>query len=97
MQLTLREISKLRVPVLIWGVLTVVAAVAGPFGTMQAMGPVGRALYWGAVIACSIGLNIGANRLALGRAGPASRACEDRIENCSALDILRAPLHSERR
>lgn len=71
MQFTLREISMLRVPALIWLALTLVAAVAGPFGTMEAMGLGGRALYWGGVVGCSIGLNIGANKLAdrHGRAG----------------------------
>lgn len=67
MQLTLREITKLRVLVLIWGALTVVAAVAGPFGTMEAMGLGGRVLYWGGVVGCSIGLNIVAGRLAQGQ------------------------------
>lgn len=64
MQFTLREITRLRIPLLIWGALTAVAAVAGPFGTLDAMGLGGRALYWGGVIGVSIGLNLGANVLA---------------------------------
>lgn len=57
MQLALREIMRLKVPLLIWGVVTAVAAVAGPFGTHDAMGLEGRALYWGAVSGGSILLN----------------------------------------
>ena len=45
MQLALREMTRHRVPILIWLVVTVVAAVAGPFGTLDAMGIGGRALY----------------------------------------------------
>lgn len=67
MQFTLREISKLRIPLLIWVTLSVVAAVAGPFGTLEAMGLGGRLVYWSGVVGVSIGLNSGANRLAEGR------------------------------
>jgi hypothetical protein len=64
MQFTLREITRVRVPLLIWLVLTVVIAVAGPFDTMQAMGLGGRALYWGGVVGCSVVLTNGATYLA---------------------------------
>ncbi|MEH6644828.1 LytTR family DNA-binding domain-containing protein [Sulfitobacter sp.] len=67
MHFALREITRFRVPVVIWIVLTVVAAVAGPFGTFEAMGLGGRALYWGSVIAGSIVLNLCAVALADGR------------------------------
>lgn len=67
MQFTLREISKLRIALLIWVTLSVVAAVAGPFGTLEAMGLGGRLVYWSGVVGVSIGLNTGANGLAEGR------------------------------
>lgn len=57
MHLALREIRRFRVPLLIWLMLSVVAAVAGPFGTMEAMMPVDRLLYWGGVVGGSILLN----------------------------------------
>ncbi len=64
MQLTLREMRRFRVPLLIWVTLSVVAAVAGPFGTLNALGLGGRFLYWGAIVGCSVGLGIGASLLA---------------------------------
>lgn len=67
MEFTLREISKLRIALLIWVTLSVVAAVAGPFGTLEAMGLGGRLVYWSGVVGVSIGLNTGANGLAEGR------------------------------
>lgn len=71
MQLALREITRRRVPLMIWAMVTVVAAVAGPFGTHDAMGLGGRALYWGAVAGGSILLNFGARHVAreMGRLG----------------------------
>ncbi len=64
MQLALREISRHRVPLMIWVVVTALTAVAGPFGTLDAMGLGGRALYWGGVSAISIVLSFGAQALA---------------------------------
>lgn len=64
MQLTLREMRRFRVPLLIWATLSVVAAVVGPFGTLNALGLGGRFLYWGAIVGCSVGLGIGASLLA---------------------------------
>lgn len=64
MQFALREMTRHRVPLLIWLVVTAVAAVAGPFGTLDAMGLTGRALYWGGVAAGSILLSFGARWLA---------------------------------
>ena len=71
MQFALREITRHRVPLLIWLVVTVVAAVAGPFGTLDAMGIGGRALYWGGVAGGSILLSFAARWLArdMGRWG----------------------------
>ncbi len=71
MQFTLREMMRLRVPLMIWFAVTAVAAVSGPFGTLEAMGVGGRTLYWGGVAGISIGLSIGANVLTkrLGRVG----------------------------
>jgi len=67
MQVTLREIRWVRVPLLIWLVVTVVAAVAGPFGTLGALETGARTAYWGAVAGGSIALNFAAARLARGR------------------------------
>lgn len=71
MQLALREMTRHRVPILIWLVVTVVAAVAGSFGTLDAMGIGGRALYWGGVTGGSILLSFAARWLArdMGRWG----------------------------
>lgn len=63
MHLTLRELEHLRVPLLIWLAVTVVAAAAGPFGTFGALGFGGRILYWGAVVGGSIVLGYGASIL----------------------------------
>lgn len=65
MQLTLRELERFRAPLLIWVVLTAVAAVAGPFGTLHVLGLGGRFLYWGAIVGCSVGMSAGATVLAL--------------------------------
>jgi hypothetical protein len=64
MQLTLREMSRVRVPVMIWLTLSAVAAVAGPFGTLDVMAPGMRALYWSVVVGASVALSFGADRLA---------------------------------
>lgn len=67
MQLAHREISGLRMRALVWALLTALATVAGPFGTMEAMGPLPRALYWGAVVGVSILANSLTRRLVTGR------------------------------
>lgn len=67
MQLALREIMRFRVPLVVWAMVTAVAAVAGPFGTHDAMGTGGLALYWGGVVGGSILLNLGAMNLAAER------------------------------
>jgi len=72
MQLALREMTRLQVLALIWALLTALAAVAGPFGTMEAMGPLARVLYWGAVVGVSIAGSALAVRLAAGRRQSAS-------------------------
>ena len=54
MQVTLREMGRLKLPLLIWVAVTAVAAVAGPFGTIDVMGLGARALYWGVIAAGSI-------------------------------------------
>jgi hypothetical protein len=66
MQFTLREIFRFRVSLLIWLVVTVVAAVAGPFGTLDALSLSGRTLYWGVVAGGSILLSAAARRLTKG-------------------------------
>lgn len=68
MRFTLREMTRYRVPLLIWIGVTVVAAVAGPFGTLEAMGLWGRTLYWGLVAGGSVLLNVAARRLERGMA-----------------------------
>jgi len=63
MRFTLREMTRLRVPLLIWLMVSVVATVAGPFGTLDAMGVTGRALYWSLIAGGSIVLNAAAQHL----------------------------------
>ncbi|WP_298857876.1 LytTR family DNA-binding domain-containing protein [uncultured Sulfitobacter sp.] len=71
MQFALREMTRHRVPLLIWLVVTAVAVVAGPFGTLDAMRLGGRVLYWGGIAGGSILLSFGARWLArdMGRWG----------------------------
>lgn len=63
MHFTLREFQRLKTPFLIWIALTSVATIAGPFGTLDVLGVVGRALYWGAIVGSSIGLGFAASVL----------------------------------
>lgn len=63
-QLTLREWSYFRIPLLIWLVLSVLATLAGPFGTLEVMRPVPRAVYWTGTIGVSILLSLIAGRFA---------------------------------
>lgn len=58
MQLTLREMKRYRVPFLIWLTVSVVAGVAGPFGTLNAMGNGPRLVYWACVVGGSIVLSL---------------------------------------
>lgn len=67
MQLTLREMKRYRVPFMMWLAISVVATVAGPFGTLEAMSLAGRAAYWSIVVGGSIILNFGAIALARNR------------------------------
>jgi hypothetical protein len=64
MQFALREMNRFRTPIIVWLVVSAVAAVAGPFGTHDAMQIEARALYWGGIAALSIALNFGAIYLA---------------------------------
>jgi hypothetical protein len=66
MQLTLREMEQYRVPFLIWLTVSAVAGVAGPFGTLDAMGNVPRVAYWSSIAGGSIMLSIFADRIAKG-------------------------------
>lgn len=54
-----------RLTMSIWLIGCLVAAVAGPFGTYQTMGPGLRAVYWGAVITAGVALGAVANALFL--------------------------------
>jgi hypothetical protein len=74
MQLTLREMKRYRVPFLIWLTVSVVAGVAGPFGTLDAMGNGPRIAYWACVVGGSIVLSILADTIAkrFGRIGNAA-------------------------
>lgn len=67
MQLALREMTRLQILALMWALLTALAAVAGPFGTMEALGSLARMLYWGAVVGVSIAASAVAVRLVEGR------------------------------
>ena len=54
MQLTLRQRQRVLSLLALWGLLTLLCAVTGPFGTHDVMGFGGRATYWGVVVAGSI-------------------------------------------
>lgn len=64
MQLTLREMERYRAPLLVWLTVSIVAGVAGPFGTLEAMGVVGRLAYWSGVASGSVALGFGTFSLA---------------------------------
>mgnify|MGYP005989052455 CR=1 FL=1 len=51
---TLREWRKARVPVGIWLLVTVICTIAGPFGTIDALGWAERFGYWGIIAAVSV-------------------------------------------
>lgn len=53
MQFAHREMRRAAV---LWLLLTVAAALAGPFGTHAALTPAARFVYWGAVVGAAIGL-----------------------------------------
>lgn len=57
-QLARREWRRWQTPLNLWGVLSIVAMVAGPFGTLDALGVGQRLLYWCSVVGFSIGLSI---------------------------------------
>ena len=69
MQSTLREKHRWLVPLSVWCLLSVVASVAGPFGTLNILGPLARGLYWAGVVGVSIGLSMLAIFMAGGRRG----------------------------
>ncbi|MCZ4258830.1 LytTR family DNA-binding domain-containing protein [Sulfitobacter sp. G21635-S1] len=54
MHLTHREWQRLGFLVALWLLVTLLCAVAGPFGTHEALGFAGRAAYWAGVVALSI-------------------------------------------
>ena len=54
MQFTLRQRQRLTLFGGLWVLLTALCAVAGPFGTSEAMGILGRAGYWGLIAGISI-------------------------------------------
>lgn len=54
MHLTHRERQRLGFLVALWLLVTLLCAVAGPFGTNEALGFAGRTAYWAGVVALSI-------------------------------------------
>ncbi len=54
MQLALRERRRAVLLFGIWAIVTLVCAVAGPFGTINAFGLAGRLGYWGLVVGVSV-------------------------------------------
>ncbi len=66
-QLTLRGMHGLFVPLAIWGLATVVCTIAGPFGTHEALGLGGRLIYWAAVVGLSVLGSVLVSRAARGR------------------------------
>jgi len=51
---TLRERIPGLIPLVIWALATVLSTVAGPFGTLEALGLGARAVYWGGVVGVSV-------------------------------------------
>lgn len=76
MQSALRELQRWRLPLGLWAILSVLAGVAGPFGTLEALAPWPRLAYWTGVVGLSVGLATFVTRLASGQprlAGLATR------------------------
>lgn len=48
------RLFKSKIPLLIWIVLTTVAALAGPFGTYESLGMLARAGFWGVMVGLSV-------------------------------------------
>lgn len=67
MQSTLRDWQYWRRPLILWVMISLVASVAGPFGTLGAMGLGGRLMYWAGVVAGAILLSLWAFCVARGR------------------------------
>ncbi|MGC1503934.1 MAG: LytTR family DNA-binding domain-containing protein [Sulfitobacter sp.] len=58
LQRALREKQGLTIPLAIWAMATLICAVAGPFGTLAALGPFERTAYWALVAGASVGITI---------------------------------------
>lgn len=65
MQLTHRERRGHFGLIALWGLLTVLCALTGPFGTFELMAPMLRTVYWAVVVAISI-----AGSVVISRSGP---------------------------
>ncbi|RBI76946.1 LytTR family transcriptional regulator [Roseovarius sp. TE539] len=66
MQCALRELHRWRLPLGIWAILSVLAGVAGPFGTFEALAPTARLAYWAGIVGISVSLGLLAVRLSAG-------------------------------
>jgi len=58
MQSALRELQRWRLPLGIWVILSVLAGVAGPFGTFEALGPMPRLAYWIGITGMSVAAGV---------------------------------------
>ncbi|APE44212.1 hypothetical protein BOO69_12990 [Sulfitobacter alexandrii] len=63
MQFTHRQRQRLWLLLALWAMITLLCAVAGPFGTHAALGPAGRAAYWAGIVAFSIASSVIAIRV----------------------------------
>lgn len=61
-QLALREKRGLMIPLAIWGMATLICVIAGPFGTLAALGPAARFTYWAIVVGASVGASTALSR-----------------------------------
>lgn len=68
MSFTMREGNRPFLLLALWGLVSLFAAAAGPFGTFEGMGFLGRLAYWAVIVAVSILLTLGQKRLFRGRA-----------------------------
>lgn len=65
--LTLRERRDVFVPLGLWGLITAVATLTGPFQTYEVLPLVPRLLYWAVIVGLSVGLSLALTHLLQGR------------------------------
>lgn len=67
LSLAQRERRGVLIPLGLWGLITTLAALTGPFQTYEVLSPVPRFFYWAVVVALSVAGSVGMLRLMRGR------------------------------